>query len=141
MTKRHHHPVTFDEHRIALAHRGYTPPDRVTLWNMSRGRCFWCDGTMAMAGDPNASDYLTVDHVVPRPVEVRALRQLKVAACRRCNTERANSSADDYFALWSARLTSAHPRIFPRRQSPVESIDISQHGSSPLSQISTGEES
>lgn len=53
-----------------------------------RGRCHWCGCGMKTRGDPNASDFATLEHLIPKSHGGRNVKGNLVLACRRCNNDR-----------------------------------------------------
>lgn len=95
-------PHTFAGVRERLSSPGYLPPHRRGLWSMSGGRCFWCDRTMNLNGDWFAPGFMTIDHVHTKQSGLP--RELKIAACRSCNSERGGMTAEEYWQVWAQRL-------------------------------------
>lgn len=93
----------FGHIHATMAAPGYSPPDRRVLWEMSGGRCFWCDTPMFPGGSPVHPRFFTVDHLHSRR-EAGMNRKLKIAACRQCNVDRGGKSAELYWRIWAERL-------------------------------------
>lgn len=84
--------------------QGKMPTDRIVLWRMTGGRCFWCDGAMNLNGDPLSPRYMTIDHLHTRGSGLYNPKA-KMASCRSCNEERGALPASVYWEIWAHRLS------------------------------------